>query len=125
MKLLLLELLELLLYIFIVQKKNVQNNWKLFHVYIFCRYKDYRDANLDLTMQYWHVLAAKLAFVICFEVRFRTHICIFGDKRVYLPLCKVVNTTFTSNAMIYIPRFYFCIFSKKVVRKLQMFNWLK
>ena len=38
-----------------------------------CRYRDYRappwsPAPYDFTLQFWHVLAARLAFIIVFEV---------------------------------------------------------
>ena len=39
----------------------------------FCRYRDYRappwsPVPYDFTLQFWHVLAARLAFIIVFEV---------------------------------------------------------
>ena len=39
----------------------------------YCRYRDYRappwsPAPYDFTLQFWHVLAARLAFIIVFEV---------------------------------------------------------
>ena len=39
----------------------------------FCRYRDYRAppwsrVPYDFTLQFWHVLAARLAFIIVFEV---------------------------------------------------------
>lgn len=46
--------------------------------FLFCvRYRDYRDpphapVPYGYTLQFWHVLAARLAFIIVFEVRFRT-----------------------------------------------------
>jgi anoctamin-4 len=47
--------------------------WETFPVS--CRYRDYRDPPHSLvpygyTLQFWHVLAARLAFIIVFEVSF-------------------------------------------------------
>uniref|UniRef100_A0A4W5PFI2 Uncharacterized protein n=1 Tax=Hucho hucho TaxID=62062 RepID=A0A4W5PFI2_9TELE len=44
----------------------------------YCRYRDYRASPwspvpYDFTLQFWHVLAARLAFIIVFEVRQHTH----------------------------------------------------
>lgn len=41
----------------------------------YCRYRDYRAppwsaVPYEFTLQFWHVLAARLAFIIVFEVRF-------------------------------------------------------
>ncbi|XP_065061399.1 anoctamin-7-like isoform X1 [Rhopilema esculentum] len=42
-----------------------------------CRYRDFRDANGNLTIFYWHLLALKLGFVILFEhFVFATHMLI-------------------------------------------------
>lgn len=44
----------------------------------YCRYRDYRASPwspvpYDFTLQFWHVLAARLAFIIVFEVRQHVH----------------------------------------------------
>lgn len=41
----------------------------------YCRYRDYRappwsNVPYEFTLQFWHVLAARLAFIIVFEVCF-------------------------------------------------------
>ncbi|CDQ96292.1 unnamed protein product [Oncorhynchus mykiss] len=53
----------------------------------YCRYRDYRASPwspvpYDFTLQFWHVLAARLAFIIVFEVRQHTH-----ALSVCLPVC--------------------------------------
>ena len=40
---------------------------------LYCRYRDYRappwsSVPYEFTLQFWHVLAARLAFIIVFEV---------------------------------------------------------
>lgn len=42
----------------------------------YCRYRDYRappwsSVPYEFTLQFWHVLAARLAFIIVFEVCFK------------------------------------------------------
>jgi len=48
-----------------------------------CRYPDYREsANKDnYTIIFWHILAARLAFIVVFEV------CFFLFKYIYVIIC--------------------------------------
>ena len=39
-----------------------------------CRYQAFRDDSGKYTMVHWQILALKLAFVICFEVKFEDEI---------------------------------------------------
>lgn len=46
----------------------------------YCRYRDYRappwsSEPYEFTLQFWHVLAARLAFIIVFEVSRRLLLC--------------------------------------------------
>lgn len=55
----------------------------------YCRYRDYRappwsTVPYEFTLQFWHVLAARLAFIIVFEVRFALFIFLF--LRVFISL---------------------------------------
>lgn len=49
---------------------------------IYCRYRDYRappwsSVPYEFTLQFWHVLAARLAFIIVFEVCHRMQLAYF------------------------------------------------
>lgn len=70
------------------------------HRAVFVRYKDYRDPPwaadaYTFSKQYWSILAAKLAFVIFFQVRIRVFIfpsviLKYSGHRVYsIPLAQI------------------------------------
>lgn len=64
---------------------------------VLCRYRDYRyppghEKQYSHTMQFWHILAAKLAFIIIMEVKTWQHIShllqLLLSKADSLALCK-------------------------------------
>lgn len=68
-------------------------------VFVDCRYRDYRgppwsSKPYEFTLQYWHILAARLAFIIVFEVSHRRGDC--GKQLCWLICQSDVKSSLTS-----------------------------